>query len=93
MKLSIDTADNRLTRVALDGRSFTKTYASPQEQNLLAVIDALLHRARVKKDQITAIEVNTGPGAFTSLRVGRAVAYALGYALKVPVKERGLKSP
>ncbi|EKD65038.1 MAG: hypothetical protein ACD_50C00208G0010, partial [uncultured bacterium] len=32
------------------------------------------------------IEVNTHPGSFTGIRVGMAIANALGFALKIPIK-------
>lgn len=34
---------------------------------------------------LTRIEVETGPGSFTGLRVGVAVANALGFSLNIPV--------
>lgn len=48
-------------------------------QVLLPLVTKLL------KNDINAIEVETGPGSFTGLRVGVAVANALGYALNIPV--------
>lgn len=34
---------------------------------------------------LDGIEVETGPGSFTGLRVGASVAQALGFALNIPV--------
>ena len=93
MKLSIDTTDNRMTKLELDGKALVKTYATPREQNLLAAIDELLSREGVTVKEIKAIEVNVGPGAFTSTRVGVAVANSLGYALQVPVNDQGVEVP
>ncbi len=93
MILSIDTTDNRTTKLTLDGKASVKTYASPREQNLLAAIDELLKREGVTIKEITAVKVNTGPGAFTSLRVGVAVANTLGYALQVPVNDQEIGVP
>jgi tRNA A37 threonylcarbamoyladenosine modification protein TsaB len=81
MRLKIDTSDNRKTSVSLDGATLIKEYQSPQEQDVLAAIDELLKRQGKKLSAITAIEVNQGPGAFTSLRVGVSIAKALQYAL------------
>lgn len=81
MRLRIDTTDNRKTVVSLGGETLVKEYKSPQEQDVLAAIDELLGREGKKLADVTAIEVNRGPGAFTSLRVGISVANALKYAL------------
>lgn len=81
MRLKIDSTDNRKTVISLGEKTLVKKYASPQEQDVLAAIDELLRREGKKLSNITTIEVNTGPGAFTSLRVGISVANALKYAL------------
>lgn len=88
MKLYLDTSNNRETRLELDGQVLVKTYPSPQQQNLLVAIKELLDLKHINKRQLTQIEVNTGPGAFTSLRVGVAIANALGYGLKLPVNSQ-----
>lgn len=85
MKLFIDTTDNRKIIVRLDTKELIKTYAAPRSQELLTVIDELLkHEGKTIKD-ITEIKTNPGPGAFTSLRVGVAVANALSFALHIPL--------
>ena len=88
MRLKLDTTDNRKTRVAVGEKVLVKEYKTPQEQDVLAATDELLALEGKKLAEITAIEVNPGPGAFTSLRVGISVANALSYALKLgsPVK-------
>lgn len=54
-------------------------------QVLLPLVTKLL------KD-IKAIEVETGPGSFTGLRVGAAVANALGFALNIPVNNKKMET-
>lgn len=41
---------------------------------------------------VKAIEVETGPGSFTGLRVGVAVANALGYSLGIPVNGKKIET-
>ncbi|MFH1536127.1 MAG: hypothetical protein ABIC96_03620 [Patescibacteria group bacterium] len=38
------------------------------------------------------IEVETGPGSFTGLRVGVSVANALGFALNIPVNGKKMET-
>lgn len=54
-------------------------------QRVLPLIHNLLAEQKYTWQDITAIEVNRGPGSFTGLRVGFAVANALGSLLGVPV--------
>ena len=54
-------------------------------QVLLPMIVKILKKNKLKFSELTAIEVNVGPGSFTGTRVGVAVANALGYALNLPV--------
>ncbi|OGY18077.1 MAG: hypothetical protein A2784_04045 [Candidatus Chisholmbacteria bacterium RIFCSPHIGHO2_01_FULL_48_12] len=95
MRLKIDSTDNRKTVISLGGEILVKKYASPREQDVLLVIDELLRQEGKRLQEITAIEVNWGPGAFTSLRVGVSIANALRYALKLggPVEPRYGQSP
>ncbi len=41
---------------------------------------------------LEGIEVETGPGSFTGLRVGASVANALGYSLGIPVNGKKLET-
>ncbi len=52
---------------------------------LLEDVDALLRQASARPSDIEAIAVGTGPGSFTSTRMGLATARGLALALGVPV--------
>src|SRR3989344_9113002 len=54
-------------------------------QVLLPMIAKILKRNKAKFTDLSAVEVNVGPGSFTGTRVGVAVANALGFALDIPV--------
>lgn len=89
MKLYIDTKDKD---------SFTVTLGTvvhyEKNQNAQAVLPALLaifQKNSLTFQVITEIEVSKGPGSYTSLRVGFAVANTLGYLLSIPVN--GSKPP
>jgi tRNA A37 threonylcarbamoyladenosine modification protein TsaB len=83
MKLSIDTSSNQQTVVRLGTRELVKDSSVWRSQVVLPMIKELLGNGDFK--EITEIEVNPGPGSFTGLRVGVAIANALGFALGVPV--------
>jgi tRNA threonylcarbamoyladenosine biosynthesis protein TsaB len=56
-----------------------------QTVELAPAIDDLLKRLNLKTDAIAAIGVAVGPGSFTSLRVGLALAKGLAMALHIPL--------
>jgi len=56
-----------------------------QAEKLLPAIGRLLSSQKIKPEKLSAIGVVAGPGGFTSVRIGVAVANGLGYGLKVPV--------
>ena len=90
MILYIDTSDRDGIVVGIDQKMFEAQARQNASQKLLPFIDTVLKKqGRTLKD-ITEIKINTGPGSFTGLRVGVAVANALGWTLGVPVNGKNL---
>ncbi len=91
LKLYIDTHDRDKIIVGIDDVKFERDAREKSSQMLLPFIDEVLKKTGKKTSDIKEIEVNTGPGSFTGLRVGVAVANTLGFVLKVSVngKENG----
>lgn len=85
MKLYIDATNNLKTVIRLDDQEMAKENSRPQEQDVLGAIMETLHLRGLTLQDVTEIEVNTGPGSFTGTRVGVAIANALAFALKVKV--------
>jgi len=81
MKLYIDTSNSERIVVGFDSERFEADSREEKSQKLLPFIDELLKKKRKKIEDITEIEVNTGPGSFTGLRVGVSVANTLGWVL------------
>lgn len=92
VKLILNTADNKKITVGLDidGKKYSQTEKinSNRAQIILPTIDKLLKEHSLEPKNISEIIVNPGPGSFTGLRVGLAVANALSYILKIPVNEK-----
>ena len=81
MKLYIDTSSNKQTAIHLGDKEMTKDSSVWRSQVALPMIASL-----GKLSDITEIEyVGTGPSS-TGIRVGAAIANALGFALQIPVK-------
>lgn len=56
-----------------------------QSSNILRMVDELCTGAAIDLSQLDAIAFDAGPGSFTGLRVGCAVAQGLGLALDRPL--------
>lgn len=88
--IGIDTA-SRVGGVALveEGRLLGARVlgveASHSEQ-LLPALEGLMEAGGVAPDRVQGIAVTIGPGSFTGLRIGLAVAKALAYAWHVPLR-------
>lgn len=87
--LAIDTANNKEITLTLKkgDEVFTQKneFINRKAQQVLPMAEEMIQKHDIKLNEITAIEVNTGPGSFTGLRVGIAIANTLGYLLGVPV--------
>ena len=90
MLLAIDTATDRASVAVsqLGGKE-------PLEENLLgsrrhaaalvSMVESLLRRAGGSLDDVRGIALSDGPGSFTGLRVGAAMAKALAHARQLPL--------
>ena len=58
-----------------------------QAEILLPFIDKLLQKGKIKKEQLNALAIVSGPGGFSSLRLGITTANALASTLKIPLIE------
>jgi tRNA threonylcarbamoyladenosine biosynthesis protein TsaB len=82
--LAFDTATDVATSALLeDSRVLGERTSDPKA--LLQAVDALLEEAGAAPGDLGALVVGTGPGSFTSTRIGLAVARGLGLALELPV--------
>ena len=105
MRLALETATDRasvaLGTSAADALERELAGARRQAAGLLPMIDAVLREAGATLDDVTALVLSDGPGSFTGLRVGAAVAKALVQARGFPlwiapslmVRARGVSHP
>jgi len=96
MILHIDTKDRKQIRVSLKKNGEVMKSLSEQNeygsQVLLPLIEKILKKQKVEYKDLKEIEVETGPGSFTGLRVGVSVANALGFSLGIPVNGKKVET-
>jgi tRNA threonylcarbamoyladenosine biosynthesis protein TsaB len=84
LTLAFDTATNVATSALLeDGKLLGERTGVPAR--LLEDVDALLTSADAEPAELERIVVGTGPGSFTSLRMGLAASRTLAFALDAEV--------
>lgn len=96
MILHINTKDSKNITVSLkkDGKVF-KSLDEKNEygsQVLLPLIEKILKSQKMDYKDLKEIEVETGAGSFTGLRVGTSVANALGLSLGIPVNGKKIET-
>jgi tRNA threonylcarbamoyladenosine biosynthesis protein TsaB len=84
LTLAFDTATSAATTALVrDGDVLGE--AVSRAVRVLEDADGLLRSSGVERGELTGIVVGTGPGSFTGMRLGLAVARGLALALDVPV--------
>ena len=68
-----------------DSDCLSERLGAGQSERILAMVRELCAGAQLKLHEIDAIAFDAGPGSFTGLRVGCAVAQGLGFALDRPL--------
>lgn len=81
--LAFDTATERATSALVDDGELLGERVS-RASTLLADVDALVRQAGAHPRDVTGLAVGIGPGSFTGIRIGLAVARGLALALDVP---------
>ncbi len=89
MILCIDTKDPKTVTVCLkrDDIIVQKLVEENEfgSQVLLPLITKVIEQEGITLSDLTAIEIDKGPGSYTGLRVGASVGQALGFTLNIPV--------
>lgn len=85
--LCVDTTTPELSAALfVDGKIFfaRKKSVKPHDETLWPVIEALLKKAGVKLEDLSAIAAASGPGRFTGIRIAMSFAAVAGSKLKKP---------
>jgi tRNA threonylcarbamoyladenosine biosynthesis protein TsaB len=84
LTLAFDTATSTATAALVrDGEVLGERVSRPVA--VLEDADELLRASGAERSELTGIVVGTGPGSFTGLRLGLAMARGLAVALELPV--------
>jgi tRNA threonylcarbamoyladenosine biosynthesis protein TsaB len=83
LTLAFDTATAVATSALADGDEILGERVS-RAQTLLEDVDALLRQAGAHPSDVGRLAVGLGPGSFTGVRIGLAVARGLALSLDVP---------
>ena len=87
--LFIDTSSNKEITVSLEiegqKEEISQSVTRLKAQTVLPLVESLLSKQKITLEDVTAIEVNCGPGSFTGLRVGIAIANTFSKELGIPI--------
>ncbi len=104
MILHIDTKDQKQVKVSLkDSGDVISEMLSENEYGSQVLLPLILKLLRSYKpglydqfqtgfERLDGIEVETGPGSFTGIRVGVSVANALGFSLGISVNGKKIET-
>lgn len=76
--------------VTIDGKKhlLQGVHGKQKAQVILPLLETLLQQHQLTLQDMSSIEVVEGPGSFTGLRVGIAIANALAFTLGVPINNK-----
>ncbi|MDT8388313.1 MAG: tRNA (adenosine(37)-N6)-threonylcarbamoyltransferase complex dimerization subunit type 1 TsaB [Thiogranum sp.] len=86
--LAIETATEACSAALLiDGELRERYELAPRRHAMLILpfIDALLHEADLKPQQLDAVAFGRGPGSFTGLRIAAGIAQGIAFGADLPV--------
>lgn len=90
--LYINTSDTDKVKITIDinSKKYTKISKSKKlrSQTTLISIKNLLKQNKLSLKDLSEVRVRRGPGSFTGLRVGIAIANSLSMLLKIPVNNK-----
>jgi tRNA threonylcarbamoyladenosine biosynthesis protein TsaB len=91
MYLCIDTATSASSVTLTDGKSATRMELdlNHASERLLETIDSVIKKSKTELSDIKGVFVIKGPGSFTGLRIGIAVANQFAHQLKIPITGLG----
>ena len=79
MKLYLDLSKSKISKVTLmDGDQVISKTSGPET---LPLIDKILKDRNLSLSDISEVDSFPGPGSYTGLRIGAAIANALNYSL------------
>lgn len=88
ISLFIDTTSNKeiIVRLDIDGEVVEEKVAieNNRTQVVLPTVQKLLEQNNLTVSDINKVSINPGPGSFTGVRVGAAIANALIFGLGLP---------
>ncbi len=91
MILYIDSSNGEKVVIKLNDQEIVSSALRDKSQLVLKLIVDSLNKKGLTLADIKKININRGPGSYTGLRVGLAVANTLGWALDVKVNGKNIK--
>lgn len=85
MKLYLDTSTST-TILKLDDKTYTWESGHDLAENIFWFIREKLHENNKSWEDLEEITFMSGPGSFTGLRIGAAMANALAHEFNIPLK-------